>query len=119
MVFEDCHDQHERLRDGCLNQRLRMRRDVMLDGVANLPERAQTGMVERDVEGLAPALDLLRAIRGTGAFTICEGGIASPAAVTAAYEAGADSVVVGTAITNIDVLVQSFVAATPRRAKPT
>ena len=64
-----------------------------------------------------PALDLVRAIRGTGAFTICEGGVSAPAVVGAAFDAGADAVVVGTAITNIDVLVQTFVAATPGRAK--
>jgi len=44
---------------------------------------------------------------------ICEGGVGRPEDVTAAFAAGAYAVVVGTAITNVDVLVQRFVAAKP------
>jgi N-acylglucosamine-6-phosphate 2-epimerase len=62
-----------------------------------------------------PAIDLLAAWQGQGAFVICEGGVASPHDVRAALSAGADAVVVGTAITNIDALVRKFFAAT----KPT
>ncbi|GAC1406575.1 MAG: N-acetylmannosamine-6-phosphate 2-epimerase [Candidatus Velthaea sp.] len=58
-----------------------------------------------------PALDLVRALRATGAFTICEGGVGAPGEVAAARAAGADAVVIGTAITNIDVLVRRFAAA--------
>jgi N-acylglucosamine-6-phosphate 2-epimerase len=47
-------------------------------------------------------------------FTICEGGIGSPADVAAAFAAGAQAVVVGTAITNVDVLVARFARAVPR-----
>jgi N-acylglucosamine-6-phosphate 2-epimerase len=61
-----------------------------------------------------PALALVRACAASGAFAVCEGGIASPADVTAAFEAGAHAVVVGTAITNVDVLVRRFAAAAPR-----
>jgi len=61
-----------------------------------------------------PALELVRACAAGGAFTICEGGVASPADVSAAFAAGADAVVVGTAITNVDVLVRRFAAAAPR-----
>jgi N-acylglucosamine-6-phosphate 2-epimerase len=61
-----------------------------------------------------PALDLVRAMQPRGAFTICEGGVASPGDVESAFAAGADAVVVGTAITNVDVLVQRFVRAAPR-----
>lgn len=43
-------------------------------------------------------------------FTICEGGIATPAMVQKALESGADAVVVGTAITGIDLKVQAFLA---------
>ncbi|MEO1298020.1 MAG: HisA/HisF-related TIM barrel protein, partial [Cyanobacteria bacterium J06636_16] len=39
---------------------------------------------------------------------ICEGGIASPQAASKAMELGAFAVVVGTAITGIDVLVQRY-----------
>jgi N-acylglucosamine-6-phosphate 2-epimerase len=76
------------------------------------------GYTEETRGAALPALDLVRAIRGTGAFTICEGGVAAPASVTAAFAAGADAVVVGTAITNIDALVRAFVAAIPA-SKPT
>ncbi|MFN2460430.1 MAG: putative N-acetylmannosamine-6-phosphate 2-epimerase [Candidatus Velthaea sp.] len=65
-----------------------------------------------------PALELVRAMRGL-AFNVCEGGVGSAAAVAAAFAAGADAVVVGTAITNVDVLVRNFVAATPAGAKAT
>ncbi|HEX3465467.1 MAG TPA: putative N-acetylmannosamine-6-phosphate 2-epimerase [Candidatus Elarobacter sp.] len=61
-----------------------------------------------------PALDLVRACAASGAFAICEGGIASPDDVRAAFAAGADAVVVGTAITNVDALVRRFASATPR-----
>jgi N-acylglucosamine-6-phosphate 2-epimerase len=65
-----------------------------------------------------PALDLVRALRGLAAFTICEGGVGSPEDVGSAFAAGADAVVVGTAITNVDVLVQRFARAAPARARP-
>jgi N-acylglucosamine-6-phosphate 2-epimerase len=61
-----------------------------------------------------PALDLVRAMSAIGAFTICEGGVGSPADVKFAFAAGARAVVVGTAITNIDVLVARFVGAVPK-----
>ena len=62
-----------------------------------------------------PALGFVRAIAADG-FTICEGGVGSPADVNFAFQAGADAVVVGTAITNIDVLVRRFVGAVPKPA---
>jgi N-acylglucosamine-6-phosphate 2-epimerase len=77
------------------------------------------GYTEETRGAALPALELVRAIRGTGAFTICEGGVASPAQVTAAFDAGADAVVAGTAITNVDALVRAFVAAAPGLPKPT
>jgi N-acylglucosamine-6-phosphate 2-epimerase len=64
-----------------------------------------------------PALDLVRAMREVDRFTICEGGVGSPHDVTAAFAAGADAVAVGTAITNVDALVQQFVGAVPNRPK--
>jgi N-acylglucosamine-6-phosphate 2-epimerase len=60
-----------------------------------------------------PALDVLAGCAGAGAFTVAEGGVASPGDVRAAFARGADAVVVGTAITNVDVLVRRFVAGTP------
>jgi N-acylglucosamine-6-phosphate 2-epimerase len=44
---------------------------------------------------------------------IAEGGIASPQAARGALEAGADAVVVGTAITGIDLQVAAYVAGLP------
>lgn len=61
-----------------------------------------------------PALDLVRELRTLDAFVICEGGIHSPAQASEALATGADAVVVGTAITNVDWLVGQYVAATGR-----
>jgi N-acylglucosamine-6-phosphate 2-epimerase len=58
-----------------------------------------------------PALDLVRALRlelGERAFVICEGGVQRPEQLRAALAAGADAVVVGSAITNVDWLVREF-----------
>ncbi|MGA8535040.1 MAG: N-acetylmannosamine-6-phosphate 2-epimerase [Candidatus Tumulicola sp.] len=62
-----------------------------------------------DTAGFAlPALGLVRDLTKLDAFVACEGGVASPAHLRAAFDAGADTVVVGTAITNVDWLVRSF-----------
>ena len=58
-----------------------------------------------------PALDLVRACRSLDAFVICEGGIHSPKAGRDAIDAGADAIVVGTAITNTEWLVARFADA--------
>jgi N-acylglucosamine-6-phosphate 2-epimerase len=61
-----------------------------------------------------PALGLVRAIASLGSFAVCEGGIASPEQAAAAYAAGADAIVVGTAITNVDLAVRRFAGVVPR-----
>jgi N-acylglucosamine-6-phosphate 2-epimerase len=61
-----------------------------------------------------PALDLVRELVRREGFTICEGGIRSPRDVRAALDAGADAVVVGTAITNVDWLVREFAGSADR-----
>ena len=61
-----------------------------------------------------PAFDVVTAVRDFGAFTVCEGGIRTPAHVRSAFDAGADAVVVGTAITNVDWLVREFAGAARR-----
>lgn len=61
-----------------------------------------------------PALDLVRELAQLGAFTICEGGVVEPAQVRAALDAGADAVVVGTAITNVGWLVRRFAGSADR-----
>jgi N-acylglucosamine-6-phosphate 2-epimerase len=58
-----------------------------------------------------PALDLVTELAKIARFTICEGGIRVPDRVRAALNAGADAVVVGTAITNVDWLVREFAGA--------
>lgn len=66
----------------------------------------------KETSGTAlPALDLVRALSSQGGFVICEGGIHSPRAGRAALDAGANAVVVGTAITNVDWLVTQFAQA--------
>jgi N-acylglucosamine-6-phosphate 2-epimerase len=58
-----------------------------------------------------PGLELVRALRQIGCFVICEGGIHAPQAAAEAVRAGADAVVVGTAITNTEWLVREYAAA--------
>jgi N-acylglucosamine-6-phosphate 2-epimerase len=61
-----------------------------------------------------PALDLIGVARRSGAFVILEGGIGDPEQARAAFAAGADAIVVGTAISNLDALVRRFASAVPR-----
>lgn len=61
-----------------------------------------------------PALDLVRDFAALARFTVCEGGVRSPAEVRAALDAGADAVCVGSAITNVDWLVREFAGAADR-----
>ena len=78
------------------------------------------GYTEQTRGALLPAIGLLAAARAGGAFAILEGGVANPDDVRAAFAAGADAVVVGTAISDVDALVRGFAQAAPRRgAYPT
>jgi N-acylglucosamine-6-phosphate 2-epimerase len=61
-----------------------------------------------------PALDLVRKLATLRHFTLCEGGLRSPADVRGALDAGADAVCVGSAITNVDWLVREFAGAADR-----
>jgi N-acylglucosamine-6-phosphate 2-epimerase len=61
-----------------------------------------------------PALDLVRELARLDRFSLCEGGVRAPAQVSAALDAGADAVVVGSAITNVDWLVREFAGAAGR-----
>jgi N-acylglucosamine-6-phosphate 2-epimerase len=59
-----------------------------------------------------PGFDLLtQLVDNLDAFIICEGGIASAAMARHAIDLGADAVVVGTAITGIDLQVKAYQAA--------
>ena len=69
-----------------------------------------------DTKGVTlPAFDLIRAMRELETFVICEGGVSLPSQMTSAFEMGANAVVVGTAITNVDALVRGFAAAAEKR----
>jgi N-acylglucosamine-6-phosphate 2-epimerase len=73
----------------------------------------------KETKGIAlPALGLTGELAALGAFTICEGGVHEPSALRSALDAGADAVVVGTAITNIDWLVRGFAGSADTRPKP-
>lgn len=70
-----------------------------------------------------PAFDVVCALRRSfdsagdesgGAFLVCEGGVRHPEQVGEALRMGADAVVVGTAITNVDALVREFAGAAQR-----
>jgi N-acylglucosamine-6-phosphate 2-epimerase len=55
-----------------------------------------------------PALDLVSAFAAFHPFVVCEGGVATPDDGRAARVAGAAAVCVGTAITDVDALVERF-----------
>ena len=62
-----------------------------------------------------PGFDLLQTLaRQLAVSIICEGGITTPEDVAKAYQLGAFSVVVGTAITGMDARVTAFCKATSR-----
>lgn len=72
------------------------------------------GYTEATAQLRPPAWDLLPQLRQQlppAVSLICEGGLASPHQVRQALDAGADAVVVGTAITGVDLQVAAYVAA--------
>ena len=69
------------------------------------------GYTDATAEQKPPALHLLPEFRqqlGASVRLICEGGIASPHLARSALDAGADNVVVGTAITGVDLQVAAY-----------
>lgn len=62
----------------------------------------------------APDIALVRALRGLGAFVIAEGRLNTPELAAQAARAGADAVVVGSAITRPDHITAGFVHAVDR-----
>jgi N-acylglucosamine-6-phosphate 2-epimerase len=69
------------------------------------------GYTETTSDRTPPGLELLPDLRRALELSvrlICEGGIASPGAAQSALNAGADNVVVGTAITGIDLQVSTY-----------
>jgi N-acylglucosamine-6-phosphate 2-epimerase len=74
------------------------------------------GYTEQRERTLGADLDLVSALAARLRVpVICEGRLAAPSDVRAAFEAGAYAVVVGTAITNPIAITQAFVAALPKR----
>jgi N-acylglucosamine-6-phosphate 2-epimerase len=72
------------------------------------------GYTEATADQTPPGFDLLATLVNRCSIPVlCEGGIASPAQVRQAVELGAYAVVVGTAITGIDSLVQRYVSSLP------
>ena len=72
------------------------------------------GYTEATADRRPPAWDLLPLLRQQlppAVSLICEGGIASPQQVRQALDQGADAVVVGTAITGVDLQVAAYVKA--------
>ena len=69
------------------------------------------GYTETTSERMPPGLELLPDLRRdleSSVRLICEGGIASPGVARSALDAGADNVVVGTAITGVDLQVAAY-----------
>jgi N-acylglucosamine-6-phosphate 2-epimerase len=67
---------------------------------------------------MLPAFGLVAELAAMGRFAVCEGGVSRPDQVRAALDAGADAVVAGTAITNLDWLVREFAGSADTRPKP-
>ncbi len=61
-----------------------------------------------------PALALTAELAELDGFVVAEGGVHRPSDLAAAFDAGADAVVVGSAITNTDWLVGEFAARAPK-----
>jgi N-acylglucosamine-6-phosphate 2-epimerase len=61
-----------------------------------------------------PALALTAELAELDAFVVAEGGVHRPSDLAAAFDAGADAVVVGSAITNTDWLVGEFADRAPK-----
>jgi len=69
-----------------------------------------------DTKGISlPALAMVRELAELDAFAVCEGGIASPEDCLSARDAGADAVVVGTALTGIESRVRDFAGRLEKR----
>lgn len=84
------------------------------DAGADMVASTLCGYTAETAGAALPALELVRELAQLRRFCLCEGGVRSPAEVRAALDAGADAVVVGSAITNVDWLVREFAGAADR-----
>jgi N-acylglucosamine-6-phosphate 2-epimerase len=69
------------------------------------------GYTEETAQLSPPAMNLLQPLRQQlppSSLLVCEGGIASAVSAADAIEGGADAVVVGTAITGVDLQVAAY-----------
>jgi N-acylglucosamine-6-phosphate 2-epimerase len=87
-----------------------------MDAGADIVATTLCGYTAETVGHPLPALDLVRELAALRQFTVCEGGVRTPADLRAALDAGADAVCVGTAITNVDWLVREFAGAADRNS---
>lgn len=86
-----------------------------IDAGADVVATTLAGYTESTQGRTLPAFDLVEAIAERHPFAICEGGIAMPHDAARAFSCGAAAIVVGSAITNVDALVQRFSHIAPRR----
>jgi N-acylglucosamine-6-phosphate 2-epimerase len=86
---------------------------------ADIAATTLSGYTEETRGRALPDYELLAEIAALHPFAICEGGVASPEAVGAAFATGARAVVIGNALTNLDGRIRTFAEATPRVAHGT
>ena len=90
------------------------------DAGAHIVATTLSGYTPQTSGRALPDLDLVERMTTLDTFVVCEGGVHEPEQLRAAFERGADAVVVGTAITNVDWLVRRFAGLTdaaPNRSK--
>ncbi|MDO4928790.1 MAG: N-acetylmannosamine-6-phosphate 2-epimerase [Corynebacterium sp.] len=90
--------------------------EAALDSGADFLSTTLAGYTPDREKTPGPDLELLEGIRaaiGTEPFVIGEGRFHSPTHVGQGFTAGADAIIVGTAITDVQWITQQFVAATP------
>jgi N-acylglucosamine-6-phosphate 2-epimerase len=84
---------------------------------AELVATTLSGYTTQTTDRPAPDIELVGALSARGVRTVLEGRVRGPAQVRAAFEQGAWSVVVGTAITDPVAITAWYAAATPRTAR--